>query len=1260
MKSDGFNSAISDGTEQHQRQPAPFRPDYFNVDEMSFETLLSMASDYAASFNYYNSANQKDGSWAELFNGNEAVIMALIATCDVAQIESQFRQLKGAALHKQAGYVVGVAATLDFWLQRLTAMTGDSALELRNHIHGVIRSNLLPGLHTAAAVLFHAAQEREGSSADSVAALSAVWAVETDGAPLALAATISSGDAAALAPQIERALLRMTAAIRQLKTVVDGLLQRSLHGQSHEPAIGLFMVFLHLYEVAQQRLNRFTLRHLTFYYRDCLQSRPLGGRAEKRFFKFEPAAAASPFIIETDVEFSADKKQADTARRYHLTAPLLVQRATVSELRTIYLQRNRLVSPECELGHVTRIKAYQRQPPVTSGGGSMPLFGATKSGGQQPGVADATIGFCIASSMLALKEGRREVTLLLDFAVADNDTIEQLFSDAVTVTSPATFRHWFGAVFSHYLLSGDSFLNPSRRAQIEALIVRYDESGSYSALLQQSWQDLFYKLFNRPFSIALSGESGWLPLREYLVSPAIEDDSGMNSGLKIRFSLPHHVEAIVAYDTALHGEGRTCDLPMMNVSLDPEASFFSYSLLNSLTLKRVEIAVSVSGVKELVVANQLGRLDPAKPFAAFGPLPSRSAYMVVGCREAAIKPLTAMKLALVWGELPSLPGGFSSYYDGYDFVPHNSDFRADISVLQDGNWMPGKADAQYRVPLFSSGDDGVVSERSELAVGAVDYFKPLDGAEIADAFEYRAGTRNGFIRLQMAAPQNGFGHGDYPSLLTRVLTENSRRKKPLPLPSPPYTPTINQLSMSYSARRLIPLVSDSSTGSRPLSDRLFHLHPFGVEQVYPVATQGRVKLFPQYEADGNLFIGIEAAALAETLALFFELDDEATASPAVTSSPIQWHALTATGWVLLEANRVLSDSTEGFLVSGVVTLNLPQGMVTGNPVMPRGRYWLRVSCSDNLHRFGGLRSVVTNVAQLSATEDEMNSDTSAEEGEWRALRSVAGLAAVKQVGAPFGGRSVESESAFRTRMSERLRHKGRASAAWDYERLVLAQFPEIYKVKCFANTVYHETGPRPGNVLIVVVPHMSRGAHSSCEKGVVNSALLERIRKYLQQLSTTFVNVDVRNPLYERIQVRCSVKFAGDISAGGLYINRLNQAISDYISPWCDVGYRARFGWAIRADDIESYIRELDYVEFVTNFSMLHITAADEERYLLGDSAKLDSRHDALIEPRYPWSLAIPMREHFIETTATLEPVEAQPTGINELEVGTTFIIGGN
>ncbi len=143
----------------------------------------------------------------------------------------------------------------------------------------------------------------------------------------------------------------------------------------------------------------------------------------------------------------------------------------------------------------------------------------------------------------------------------------------------------------------------------------------------------------------------------------------------------------------------------------------------------------------------------------------------------------------------------------------------------------------------------------------------------------------------------------------------------------------------------------------------------------------------------------------------------------------------------------------------------------------------------------------------------------------------------------------------------------------------------------------------------------------------------------------------------------------------GVSITRLDRDISSYICPWKKIGYQAKFGWTIRSEDIESYIRSLDYVDFVTNFSMLHITQESDDRFILADTAcPLPDQqpegdvewsplsgvdNDDRITPRYPWSLAVPARHHFIETINSIRHIDAEPTGIGELEIGTTFIING-
>ncbi len=58
---------------------------------------------------------------------------------------------------------------------------------------------------------------------------------------------------------------------------------------------------------------------------------------------------------------------------------------------------------------------------------------------------------------------------------------------------------------------------------------------------------------------------------------------------------------------------------------------------------------------------------------------------------------------------------------------------------------------------------------------------------------------------------------------------------------------------------------------------------------------------------------------------------------------------------------------------------------------------------------------------------------------------------MKQPFQSFDGKHAEVGKEFYTRVSERLRHKGRAITAWDYEHLVLDRFPGIYKVKCITH-----------------------------------------------------------------------------------------------------------------------------------------------------------------------------------------------------------------
>jgi len=143
--------------------------------------------------------------------------------------------------------------------------------------------------------------------------------------------------------------------------------------------------------------------------------------------------------------------------------------------------------------------------------------------------------------------------------------------------------------------------------------------------------------------------------------------------------------------------------------------------------------------------------------------------------------------------------------------------------------------------------------------------------------------------------------------------------------------------------------------------------------------------------------------------------------------------------------------------------------------------------------------------------------------------------------------------------------------------------------------------------------------------------------------------------------VRCAARFAG-IGNDSWYIQKLNTEINEYLSPWTGSGYRARFGWQIRRDEVEGFVRDRQYVEFLTDFSMLHVARSDESFHSLGDTARARDAAPASgeIHPRFPWALALPMRRHSIQALRTEHAIRAQVTGVDELEVGNTFIIDGN
>ncbi len=278
----------------------------------------------------------------------------------------------------------------------------------------------------------------------------------------------------------------------------------------------------------------------------------------------------------------------------------------------------------------------------------------------------------------------------------------------------------------------------------------------------------------------------------------------------------------------------------------------------------------------------------------------------------------------------------------------------------------------------------------------------------------------------------------------------------------------------------------------------------------------------------------------------------------------------------------------------------------------------------------------------------------------------------------------------RVRTGERLRHKQRASLPWDIERLVLEQFPQVCKLKCFAAGELPDSPP--GRVVVAVVAAPERFNREAGRLYPRLTAIeLSEIADLLRGLASPFASLVVRNAAQERVQVHCRVSLRPGVPVGAT-LQAMDRSIFDFLSPWCAGGLQPRFGWVVRAEDIEARLRtQVPGVEFITGVSMLHIAESDGGYHALGDTAHTPGpgrgvpvlqiaagpddpltpripahraarpQREARVEvrPMVPWSIAVPMLRHSIRLAPASVPLPAQTSGIADLSVGSNLIIGG-
>jgi hypothetical protein len=242
-------------------------------------------------------------------------------------------------------------------------------------------------------------------------------------------------------------------------------------------------------------------------------------------------------------------------------------------------------------------------------------------------------------------------------------------------------------------------------------------------------------------------------------------------------------------------------------------------------------------------------------------------------------------------------------------------------------------------------------------------------------------------------------------------------------------------------------------------------------------------------------------------------------------------------------------------------------------------------------------SIQAQAAQVKLLQDETK------EIEFREARPASSIsklvvaeAAIKKITQPFdsfNGRTRETDDHFYLRVSERLRHKQRAITIWDYEHIILEQFPEIFKVRCINHSGFYFKGDEEvfcenytGHVTIITIPVQLNKTNINPLRPYTPIGLLQNINDHLVTIVSPFVKLHVKNPAFEEIQLDFEVKFYDNLDEA-FYLQLLNNEIERFLCPWAyDMQAELSFGGKIRKSAILNFIEERHYVDYVTCFKM--------------------------------------------------------------------------
>ncbi|MEP0264343.1 hypothetical protein [Dokdonia sp.] len=951
----------------------------------------------------------------------------------------------------------------------------------------------------------------------------------------------------------------------------------------------LLRTFTNLLQIYENQLNTLSSKHLQFYYKDILKQNQEHAKADSVYICAD--------LVEIDKEYDLPKNTLFIAGTYEDTSPILfgsekqvsLNPATVQVIYTLYKIEDTLDKKFSDLYLAKQSEVDVVKKDEEGVIESWKTFGTSIPSPDQK----VSIGFCFASPMLFLREGKRTITIV--FTLKNEVKETKMFTDAAFYLSTQT--DWLEILTkpNDPIIVGEE--TPSKEENLITI-----DGRKVTVLIELKEEDPSIEAFlENPDGI----ESVWPMFR--ISFPKLE--TGQKPPEIDSLDIDVDVKGVRNFQLYNDFGVLETKKPFQPLGLSPakDQSFIIGS--NEVFTKKVDtLDIQLNW-------DNLPPLPPDTPLDEFSTYYNAYNKFLYQCysdiqKDCSQKPpdtsdvsdTSSFKVIGTFLEkMRSLVKNNPDDNSDDNSVPkifNNTCFHIDFQLLQYGEWVPIIVNASS-VDISKPQEQTLDSdENSEVTIVAeplslfqnkasktviedtdespktdtsLKTYSSYTSSSIADfqneknpiaqleTIPYSDSSTSGFLRMQLTAPSYGFGMSLYPKVVSAIALYNAQQiikyindpeNATLEnVPNEPYSPTASLFIGNYTSS-----VSYSfSTEKNEYPLECFYYSPFCNFKVYDTEDgyigqehpdEKALPMFQYLPYDGQLLITLTDIITPAEVSFFFELANTNTTEQVATVE-IEYKYLSTSGWKPLD---VLSDETNGFSCSGIITFNIQDDISNDTHTMPGlgVLYYLSIGVKGNLDAFPETVFLKTNGIKLQRVDQEFSAlDTKPfiqPDTILTTLNGIPAIAAIAQPFSSFGGVASETNTQMDRRISKRIKTKDRLVTSTDYFRAIQQNFTSIYYVK----PVYSK---KNACVEIYVINKVANWMNAHAFRPYVTSCKRLEIQEYLKNKTSVFTKKKVRN--FEIVYIRVLADVSVEKGNEPLGIGRkINTMINIFLAPW--------------------------------------------------------------------------------------------------------------